>query len=180
MPAAQKRFLDDPRNTAVADRLYKDNPEHLTNIRKIVDAIQGLDVRNSGKAPNSSGTAQGLLPSAETVGSRVFAYQRGQVGAGWLISSLAAVAGRRAVRGARADAIERMLDEVLLDPDAAAVLLKENNPANRAAMKRYAKGWWGNQANTIMNAISGEEDEGSPEAITRRPLEITVGRPKDD
>lgn len=167
MPRRLQRFLDDPRNAAVASRLYRDEPEHLENLKKIVGAIQGLDVRNSGKAPNTSGTAQGILPTTETLGSRFFAYQRGQVGAGWLVTSLAAMMGRRAVKGARADAIERMLDQALLNPDAAAMLLKENNPANRAALARKAKLWGVNEASTVINALSGEEPDDVKDAINR-------------
>lgn len=169
MPHALKKFLDDPKNRAVAERFYRDNPEHVENLRIITEALQGLDTRNAGRVPNTSGTAQGVLPSAETIGSRLFAYQRGQVGGTWLITSLAAVAGRRAVRGARGEAIERMLDEALLDPDAAALLLRDNNPANRAALARKAKLWFGNEAATIMNAISGDEkDDETMEAIGGR------------
>lgn len=159
MPRNLKAFLDDPRNRAVAERFYKDNPEHIENVRIIAEALQGLDTRNAGRVPNTSGTAQGILPSAETVGSRLFAYQRGQVGGAWLITSLAAIAGRRAVRGARGEAIERMLDQALLNPDDAALLLRDNNPANRAALARRAKVWFGNQASQIMNALSGEEQQ---------------------
>jgi hypothetical protein len=169
MPRNMKRFLDDPKNRAVAERFYKDNPEHIENVRIIAEALQGLETRNAGRVPNTSGTAQGILPSAETVGSRFFAYQRGQVGGTWLITSLAAVAGRRAVRGARGEAIERMLDQALLNPDDAALLLRENNPANRAALARKAKLWFGNEANTIMNALSGEEqNDDTMEAIGGR------------
>lgn len=169
MPRALIRFLDEPANRAVAERFYRDNPEHIENVRIIAEALKGLDVRNAGKVPNTSGTAQGVLPSFETVGSRVFAYQRGQVGAGWLITNLAAIAGRRAVKNARGEAIERMLDDALLNPDVAAMLLRENNPANRAALRRRAKVWFGNEANTIMNALSGEEqDDETMEAIRGR------------
>lgn len=159
MPRNLKAFLDDPKNRAVAERFYKDNPEHIENVRIIAEALQGLDTRNAGRVPNTSGTAQGVLPSAETIGSRLFAYQRGQVGGAWLITSLAAIAGRRAVRGARGEAIERMLDQALLNPDDAALLLRDNNPANRAALARRAKVWFGNQASQVMNALSGEEQQ---------------------
>lgn len=167
MPAALKRFVDDPRNAAVADRLYKDNPEHLKNIHTVIDALQGLDVRNSGKAPNTSGTAQSILPSAETIASRTFAVQRGQVGVPFLFTTMAAMVGRRLVRNAQSSAIERMTAEMLLDPDAAAILVKQNNPANRAAMRVHAKAWFGNDAAKIMNQLSGDdEDDETTRAVT--------------
>ena len=84
---------------------------------------------------------------------------RGQVSGTYLATSIAAVIARRAVRGAQKDAIERMTDEVLLDPQKAALLLKENNPANRAALARKAKGWFGNEASTIVNLANEEDDD---------------------
>ena len=51
-----------------------------------------------------------------------------------------------------------MLDEALNNPEVAAMLLKENNPANRAAMRRKAKGWWGNEASNILEMFEDEED----------------------
>jgi hypothetical protein len=157
MPNALRRFIDDPRNAAVAERLYRDNPEHLQNLRGIADALRGLDLRNGGRAPNTSGTAQGILPSAETISSRVFAFQRGQVGPTFLITSMGALMARRLTRGARAEAIERVLDDALLNPETAAVLLRENNPANRAALARASRAYLGNEASTLVNMLSDDE-----------------------
>jgi hypothetical protein len=161
-PKALKRWLDNPANRAVAQRFYRDNPEHLDNLDAIATALQGLDTRNSGRVPNTSGTAQGVMPSAETLTSRSFAYQRGQVGAPFLITTLGTVIARKTVRNAQATGIERLLDDVLLDPDAAALLLRENNPANRAALKRKAKLWFGNETNTIMNLMESESQDEDP------------------
>jgi hypothetical protein len=170
-PKALKRWLDTPANRAVAERFYRDNPEHLDNIDAIAAALQGLDTRNSGRVPNTSGSAQGIAPSAETLASRSFAYQRGQVGGAFLGVTLGTVMARKAVRNAQADGIERLLDDVLLNPDTAALLMRENNPANRAALKRKAKLWFGNEVNTIMNLIENEAEEQDPvkEAIGGNP-----------
>ena len=53
-----------------------------------------------------------------------------------------------------------MTDEVLLDPQKAALLLKDNNPANRAALARKAKAWFGNQASTIINLADEDDEDG--------------------
>lgn len=131
---------------------------------------QRLDTRNAGEARNTSGTTQSILPSAETLGSRVFAYKHGQAGGAYLLTSIAAVIGRRAVRNAQSASIERVLDDALLNPEVAALLLKENNPANRAARRRRGKGWFGNEIALIVNAMSGEErsDDPTMEAIGAR------------
>lgn len=161
MPAALKRFLDDPRNNAVAERLYRDNPEHLDRIRQIADALQGVDIRARAKAPGTSGTAQGVNPvlTPETLQSRIYAYQRGAVSGNFLITSIAAVTARRAVRKAQSEGIQRLLDDALLNPDTAALLLKENNPANRAALARKAKGWMGNEASTLIDILDQQPDD---------------------
>ncbi|MBX9847483.1 MAG: hypothetical protein K2Z80_37475 [Xanthobacteraceae bacterium] len=169
MPHALKRFLDDPATVAVADRLYRDNPEHLADIRKIAEALQGVDLRSRARAPNTSGTAQGVnnVLTLETIQSRFLSYKRGQIGAPFLITSLAAVAARRSVRKANADAINGLLDNALLNPDTAALLLKENNPANRAALSRSAKTFLGNEAATLADILDGDEQDPVKGAIMR-------------
>ncbi|MBI2240287.1 MAG: hypothetical protein HYU59_05725 [Magnetospirillum gryphiswaldense] len=170
MPKALQRFIDDPGSAAVAERLYRDNPEHWQNVKQIAEAIQGVDLRNSAKAANSSGTAQGMsaVLSPETLQSRFYAFKRGQISGSFLLTSIGAVAARRSVAKARADAIGRMLDEALLNPDAAAMMLKENNPANRAALARKAKVWLGNEASTFLELVTPEsEDDQMKKAIMR-------------
>ena len=142
-PARLKAFVDDPAKAAVAERIYADNPEHLTNIRQIAEAIQNVDTRAAGKAVNASGTAQSrrAVLTPESLQSRFYAYKRGQVGIPYLATSIAATLARNSIKKAQTDAIGRLMDEALLNPDVAATLLKENNPANRAALAKSAKGW---------------------------------------
>ncbi len=161
MPRALERFLNDPVNRAVAERLWRDNPEHLENIKKIAETLRNVDVRSRGRAPNTSGTAQGVneILTPESLQSRIYAVRSGRISLSYFLASIAAVTGRRAVRSARANAIERVLDEALNSPDAAALLLRENNPANRAAMRRKAKAWLGNEASTLINMLNEGEHE---------------------
>ncbi|WP_316397351.1 hypothetical protein [Bradyrhizobium sp. 33ap4] len=158
MPNRLKNFLDDPANAAVAERLYRDDPEQLARVRKIADELQNVDLRSRGKAPNTSGTSQGLsnVLTPETLQSRLYAYKRGQTSLGFMLTALGSVAARRLVRGAQGDAIERLLDKALLDPDLAAQLLKENNPANRAALARTTKAYLGNEASTLTDILTGQ------------------------
>jgi hypothetical protein len=152
------------RNAAVAERLYRDNPEHLENLYKVAAALQGVDTRNAAKAGNTSGTAQSInaLTTPETLQSRLYAYKRGQVSGSFLVTSIGAVIARRAVKRSQQAAIDSLLDRALLDPDAAAPLLQENNPANRAAMQRSAKLWLGNRATDIMEALNDNEEDDDP------------------
>ncbi|HEV2155402.1 hypothetical protein [Bradyrhizobium sp.] len=159
MPNRLKNFLDDPAAAAVAERLYRDDPEQLANIRKISDELQNVDLRTRGKAVNTSGTAQSIsnVLTPETLQSRLYAYKRGQTSLGFMLTALGSVAARRLVRGAQGEAIEKLLDRALLDPDLAAQLLKENNPANRAALARTAKGYLGNEASSVTDLLNGPE-----------------------
>lgn len=163
LPAALKKFMEDPATAAVAQRLYRDNPEHLDNLTKIKDAMQGVDVRNSAKAPNTSGTAQGLqggiLPSGETIASRVFAVERGVVSPTFAAINIAGIIARKAMKQANIAAVDKTIDKALLDPDFAAVLLKENNPANRAALRRYTKGWQAHEASTVMQMLQPDDKD---------------------
>jgi hypothetical protein len=170
MPNAMKNFLDDPANKAVAERLYRDNPEHLENINKIADALQGIDLRSRAKAPNTSGTAQGVnnVLTPETLQSRFYAYKRGQTSLGFMVTALASVAARRAVRGAQSDAVEKLLSQSLTNPELAAQLLKENNPANRAALARTAKAFLGNEASTVFDMLDGDEKDPVKAAAMRK------------
>jgi len=156
-----KSFLDNPATSAVAERLYRDNPEHLERIREIADVLDNVDLRQRGKAVGTSGTAQGVNPvlTPETLQSRFYAYMRGAVGGTYLATSIAAVVARRAVRKAQTDAIDRLTDQALLNPELAAELLRENNPANRAALARKAKLWLGNEAATFIDLLDGEDVE---------------------
>lgn len=160
-PRALSDFLEDPTNAAVAERLYRDNPEHLARVREIADALKGVDLRNSAKAPNSSGTTQGMsqLLTPEALQSRAYAYMSGRISGTFLVTSIASVLVRRGVRKAQAEGYQRMMDEILNNPDTAKQMLQANNPANRAAMATKAKTWFGNEASTILNAMSAEDQD---------------------
>lgn len=162
MPAALKRFTEDPRIAAVAERLYRDNPEHWQRVKDIADSIQGVDIRNRAKAPNTSGTAQGVnesfLPTTETLASRIFAVERGVVSPAFAAVNVIGIMARKATRNAQVAAVNQAIDRALLDPDWAEKLLRENNPANRAALARSAKGWMGNEAGTLLDMLDDDPD----------------------
>lgn len=160
------RQLDDPQFDAVARELYADNPEHLDNLRQLAETVRGADLREAARARNSSGTAQainqqGLLPSTETLGAYSFAYQRGQIGLPFIALRVGATVARNAMRKGRASQFEAILDRALLDPEVAAVMLEEFNPATAEILARSAQGWAGDQAADIVDLImsSGGDEE---------------------
>lgn len=168
-----KSFLDKPATRAVVERLYRDAPEQLARIRQVADVLDNVDLRQRGKATGTSGTAQGVNPvlTPETLQSRFYAYMRGAVGGTYLVTSIAAVLARRAVRNAQTAALDRLTDQMLLDPELAAAILRENNPANRAALRRKAKIWFGNEASTIVNLLDPEEDRPKAKEPAAEPTE---------
>jgi hypothetical protein len=120
--------------------------------------------------PSTSGTTQGIsnVLTPETIQSRFYAYKRAQTSLGFMLTALGSVAARRAVRGAQGEAIEKLLDKALLDPDLAAELLKNGNPANRAALARTAKAWLPNEASHLAELLAGEPEDPVKSAIMRK------------
>lgn len=167
--ARLKRTLDDPRFSAVLQRLYRDDPEHLDNLRKIADELKYVNTRSRARAPGSSGTAQGMsqVLSPETLQSRFYAYKRGQISGQFLATSIGAVFARRRVADAEKNAIARLVDEALTNPEIAKVLLTENNPRNRAILGRVAKGWIGNEAGTVVQLLDREDEDPTMGALRR-------------
>jgi hypothetical protein len=169
MPFVPKRlaaFLDNPANAAVAQRLYRDNPEHLADIRTLAEALRGTNTANKvGISVNPSGTAQmmrGQAPvSMAELGSKFYQMQLGRVSPAYVAAHLAGKISARAVGSQRAKAFEALLDKALLDPETARLLLQENNPANRAALARKVGAWKLNHGDVLTQMLS--EDEQSPD-----------------
>lgn len=157
------RTLEDPKYAAAAAELYKDNPEHLANLRELAETLRGADFRVTGRAPGSSGTPQaiagrGVLPSTETLGAYSFAYQRGQIGLPYIGLRIGASMARNALKTGRTELYDKVLDRALLDPDWAAMLLDEFNPATAEVMSRYARAWLGAEANDLALLLNPDED----------------------
>ncbi|MBY5546951.1 hypothetical protein HFO61_08985 [Rhizobium leguminosarum] len=122
--------------------------------------LDNVNLRTRARAMGTSGTSQGVsgILTPETVQSRTYAWMRGQVSGTYLVTSMASVFARRAIRAARSEAIDRLTDKVLQNPELAKELLRDNNPANRAALARRAKTWLGNEASTLFDVLGDEKD----------------------
>jgi len=162
VPRKVAAFLDKPEVQAVAQRLYRDNPEHLANIKKMFAVLRTMNTGSRiGNAvnPSGSGLMKGNPPvTMAEIGSKAYQANIGKGSIFYAATYLAGKVLRNVVGNQRSAAYEMLLDKALLDPDLAAALLKENNPANRAAVARKAKQYLGNQASTLINAISGQEE----------------------
>ncbi|CAK7259092.1 MULTISPECIES: hypothetical protein [unclassified Shinella] len=164
VPRKMLAFLDDPAKRAVAERLYKDDPQHLADIRTLANALRSVNTgAKVGNATNPSGTAlmmKGQPPvTLAEVGSKGYQAQTGRASWAYIGTYLAGKLARGYVGRQRAKAFELLLDKALTDKDVAASLLMENNPANRAALARKAKGWLGNEAATFVDLMSEDDDE---------------------
>ena len=160
------RALDDPKIEGAMRELYADNPEHIDNLRALASALRNFDTSTSGRVAGSSGTPQSIqgnavMPSTETLGAYSFAYQRGQIGLPYIGLRLASTMARKAALRGRAQEFNDLLDAALLNPELAAQLLRENNPANAAALARTAKTVIGNRALWLdeMLGDEGEDDD---------------------
>ncbi|SFI05867.1 hypothetical protein [Methylobacterium brachiatum] len=168
MPGKLKAFVDKPNVRAVLQEAYRDDPEHLENLDRLAEVLRHANVGARGRAPNSSGTAQGVLDaikgavSPESIQSGVMSVKRGQIGVPWLVTSIAARLARNSVKAAQGPAINRMLDEALVNPEAAAALLRENNPVNRAYLSRSSKLWGIEHADQLASALNDNHDDEDP------------------
>jgi hypothetical protein len=173
VPRKMAAFLDDPVNAAVAERLYRDNPEHLADIKQLAEVLRGTGTASRvGNAVNPSGTAQmmrGQAPvSMAELGSKFYQMQLGRVSPAYLAAHIAGKISSRAVGSQRAKAFEALLDKALLDPETAAMLLRENNPANRAALARTVNLWRLNHGDALVQML--EEDDQTPDDEMRRSI----------
>ena len=172
---AGSKFLSDPRNKAVAERLYRDNPEQLKDITDVFDALAGSGAATRARRPGSSGTAQGMNAgydaslSASSITSRIRSINRGQLSPTVAGVDLLATYLRRKSAGLQKGAIERLQDEVIQNPQLAAKLLEDYNPANFAAQRRELLTVGGVRATETLRLFDAANDEEQrPEAAAVR------------
>lgn len=170
VPRKMAAFLDDPANAAVAERLYRDNPQHLTDIRALAESLRGTNTgARIGNAINPSGTALMLRGQAPVtmaeLGSKFYQMQLGRVSPAYLAAHIAGKISAKAVGSQRAKAFDALLDQALLDPETASRLLAKNNPANRAALARRLNLWRFNEASTVLRMLEEDEEDPTTRAI---------------
>lgn len=167
MPKKWRTFLDEPKVVAVMDRLYRENPEHAQTLRDIANALQGVQTgAKAGNAINPSGSAQQLRNGPITLAeaqAKFIDVQRGRLNPLYAVTYLAGKIAHRLVSKQAERAYGRLLDEALLNPEVASALLKAENPANRAALQRAAKGWQVYEAAGLTELLSQLGDEPAPE-----------------
>lgn len=166
IPRKMLNYLNDPAKAAVAERIYRNDPEHLAMIRELAGALKTVNTgQRIGNAVNPSGTAQmlrGQPPvSFAEISSKAYQAKIGRVGVPYVALHLAGKLARGVVQKQSAKAYELLLDRALTDRNVATALLAENNPANRAALTRLTKGWFGAEVASSLNAFNEGSDETS-------------------
>lgn len=161
-----RAFLDQPKVRAVVDRLYRDNPEQARDLYEIADALRGVQTGSkAGNAINPSGTAQQLRNGPITMAeaqAKFIDVQRGRLNPLYAVTYLAGKVAHRLVSKQAERAYQRLLDEALLNPEVASALLHAENPANRAALARAAKGWQAYEAAGLTELLGELGDEPAP------------------
>ncbi|MEC5291597.1 MULTISPECIES: hypothetical protein [unclassified Aurantimonas] len=161
IPQTWRRWLNEPNVKAVAERLYKDDPEQLERVNEIADALKSVNLgKKAGTAINPSGTAQaqrGNFTMAE-LQAKSADVARGRLSKMYFVTYFAGRIANRAVSKQAEQAYGKLLDKALLDPEIAKKLLTDYNPANRAAMARSAKAWLGNQASGLIELLDPEDE----------------------
>lgn len=158
-------FLSEPKNEAVARVLYEDAPEQLADMRRVFDTLATSDPATRAKLPNSSGTAQALSDkydpalSAASIASRARSINRGQLSPTIALIDLGATFLRRRSAQIQRGAIDKLQDEVIQNPELAARLLEDYNPANYAAKRRQIMQKYGVRATQTINLLDEAHEE---------------------
>lgn len=158
------RFRD-PKFARTAEVLFEDNPEHLADIRNVVDALARADGSTNARVPGASGTAQSLSgkldPSMTTTGlaSRARSVNRGQLSPTIAVVDVLSTYLRNRTARVQARAIDELMSQAMNDPDLAAALLRRYNPADEAAENRAFLSAFGQRIPTVANILAGADDD---------------------
>lgn len=164
MPRKWVAFLGNKQQRPAIERLYQADPQHLKDLDELAGALEnaGRNAR-SVVAGNPSRTALAQRggsdgPTLAEWQSKYYEVARGRVNPLYFGTYMAGKVARGAVRKQSEQAYQKLLDDALLDKDIARGLLTKYNPANRAAMERKLRTWYGDRANTLIELL--DEDEG--------------------
>jgi len=180
-PRKLKGLFDDPKVAAVAEELWKDNPEDLAAIKQVVSALAGAEGSVRARAPNASGTAQtiygrfdpALTPAS--LASRGRSVSRNQMSLPIAIIDVTSTYLRRKSAQVQSRAIDTLTAAVVNNPGLAADLLEEYNPATWAAKRRMILQKYGVRATQVLNVIDEAlNDDPVMDAVTEPPEPMTI------
>lgn len=158
-------FIENPKNLAVAEELYKDAPEELESIKKVFGALAEADGSVRARVPGTSGTAQALngkfdpAMSMSSVASRARSVNRGQLSPTIAGIDLVGTWLRRRSAQIQSRAIDTLSSAVVNNPGMAADLLEKFNPVDYAAKRRMLFQKYGVRATQLVNLLDEAQDE---------------------
>jgi hypothetical protein len=160
-------MLNDPKTSAVAEELWRDNPDDLQAIRDVFTALEAA-TPGKARAPGSSGTAQSIQgkldPSLTTtsIASRARSVKRGQMSLPIATIDILSTWMRNKSTQVQARAIDTLAAQVVNNPGLAADLLDKFNPATYAASRQMLVQKYGVRVTSLLKLLDevngGEED----------------------
>jgi hypothetical protein len=162
-----RKVLDsfkDPKFSAVAEELWRDNPEDLKAIRDVFTAIDAA-APGKARAPGSSGTPQAIAGSGQqavtprrivsdfrSIQRKTMSLPVATVGllTNWLAKKSAQI---------QSGAIQTLAAQVVNNPGLAADLLEKFNPADYAARRQMLTQKYGARVGNLLAAIGPDSEE---------------------
>ena len=160
-----RALFDDPKFSAVAEELWKDDPQDLANIKEVFGALAGAEGSTRARSPGSSVTPQalggGLDPALTTssIASRARSVSRGQLSPTIAGVDVLSTWLRRRSAQVQSRAIDAITASVVNNPGLAADLLEKYNPATAAARRQMLTQKYGVRATTLLNILDEAENE---------------------
>lgn len=160
-----RALFDDPKFAAVADELWKDDPEDLVAIKEVFGALAGAEGSSRARALGSSGTPQSLggqldpALTASSIASRARSVSRGQLSPTIAGVDILGTWLRRRSAQVQSRAIDAITASVVNNPGLAADLLAKYNPATAAARRAMLTQKYGVRATTLLNILDEAEND---------------------
>lgn len=160
---ALRSLFEDPKFSAVAEELWSDNPQDLTDIKTVFGALASAE--GSGRTVVGSGTAQSLAGkfdpalSTSSVASRVRSVNRGQLSPTIAVVDVVSTWLRGKSAQVQARAIDQITAAVVNNPGLAADLLQKYNPADAAARRAMLTQKYGMRIGSLLNVLDEAENE---------------------
>ena len=160
-----RALFNDPKFSAVAEELWKDDPQDLASIKEVFGALASAEGSTRARALGSSGTAQalngGLDPAltASSIASRARSVSRGQLSPTIAGVDILGTWLRRRSAQVQSRAIDAITASVVNNPGMAADLLEKYNPATAAARRAMLTQKYGVRASSLLNVLDEAENE---------------------
>jgi hypothetical protein len=162
--------FNDPKFSAVAEELWRDNPEDLKAIRDVFTAIDAAAPGKS-RAPGSSGTPQAIAGTGQQaitsrrIVSDVRSLSRGAMSLPVATVGLATNWLAKKSAQVQSGAIQTLAAQVVNNPGLAADLLEKFNPADYAARRQMLTQKYGARVGNLLEMIAPDSEDDEDEEM---------------